>query len=32
VQHGGTSASQRAQAVRRLRAYEDDLRQLAAAH
>jgi hypothetical protein len=32
VLHNGTSASQRAQAVRRLRAYEDDLRQLAAAH
>jgi hypothetical protein len=29
--HNGTSASQRAQAVRRLQAYEDDLRQLVAA-
>jgi Family of unknown function (DUF6279) len=29
--HNGTSASQRAQAVRRLQAYQDDLRQLVAA-
>ncbi len=31
VLHNGTSPSQRAQAVRRLQAYEDDLRQLVAA-
>jgi hypothetical protein len=31
VLHNGTSASQREQAVRRLQAYQNDLRQLAAA-